>query len=437
MAWPLALKAAMLHGIVVIDAFLVASLGERALAAMGLAGAVGGLLLGILFAFSNATQIRIAQAFGSAGPVALKTGFYCGLVINLLATMVGLSVVLIFGQPLIAHFAQTEWIAQQASSYLAVFLFVVLGEAVAQCFASHFNGCGKTKMPFLSYLITLPVNVGVSIVLIHGMYGMPALGVVGAAYGTVVASTLRATYLGVLFLRENGGFLDIVGWSQGRFRDALRRHFIFSWPIAATFVSVVLGNQACMLIYANMTVVQFAAMTLVLPWVNVLGVFGMAWAQATGICIAQLLGRGASEPVIDEFLARAWRGAFVAAGIVATIYLLFILLSGWMYHNLQDETRALLWLFLPLLLVLPFPKGSNAICGQTLRAAGDTVRVMNIMASGQWVIKVPLTFVFVVVFGLPVGWVFSAHLLDELFKFPLFHRRIWAGKWKHTGNVLT
>jgi Na+-driven multidrug efflux pump len=62
MGWPLALKAFMLHGIIVVDAYLVSPLGEEALAAMGLAGAISGLLLGVLFAFSNATQIRIAQA---------------------------------------------------------------------------------------------------------------------------------------------------------------------------------------------------------------------------------------------------------------------------------------------------------------------------------------------------------------------------------------
>ena len=59
------LKAIMLHGIVVIDALLVAQLGEEVLSAMGLAAAIAGLLLGVIFAFSTAMQIRVAQAHGS------------------------------------------------------------------------------------------------------------------------------------------------------------------------------------------------------------------------------------------------------------------------------------------------------------------------------------------------------------------------------------
>ena len=436
-AWPLALKAVMLHGIIVIDAYLVSSLGEEALAAMGLAGAVASLLLGILFAFSSATQIRIAQAFGSSGSIALKTGLYCGMIINITATAIGLAIVLIIGPEIIVSLAKTPWIAEQAIAYLSVMLFVVLSEAIGQCLSSHFNGCGNTRITFLSYLIALPINIGVSITLIHGLYGFPEFGVVGAAYGTVLGSIIRLLFLGLFLLRDNGAYLGVRGWSQGSFLAALRRHFVFSWPIAVTFISMSVGNQVCMLIYAKMSVNQFAAMTLMMPWVQVAGTFGMSWAQATGICIAQLLGRGASEPELDQFLSQAWRAAFVAAGLVSATYLAICLSSGWIYDGLKDETTAALLAFLPILVLLPFPKGSNAICGQTLRASGDTVYVMNIFVSAQWLFKVPMTALFVLVHGLPVAVVFSLLILEEFFKFPLFHRRLLSGAWKRPTEVLS
>jgi Na+-driven multidrug efflux pump len=430
LAWPLGLKALMLHGIVVIDAYLVSPLGESALAAMGLAGAIAGLLLGVVFAFSNATQIRIAQAFGAAGPVALKTGFFCGLLINVAMTVVGLVVVIFFGPDIIQTFAHTPWIADQAVAYLNIFLFVVIFEAVGQCLASHFNGCGKTKVPFYSYLIAVPINVGLSIVLIHGLYGFPELGVVGAAYGSAVSSFARVVYMAVKTIVGDWDVFTAPGWSRGNFSTALRRHWIFALPIAGTFVSMTIGSQVCMLIYATMSVNEFAALTLILPWVHTAGTFGMAWAQATGITVAQLLGRQLDGLYLDRFLSRAWRGAFVAAGLVSMSYAVIILSSAWIYSDLQPQTTAALMTFLPVLLVLPFPKGSNAICGQTLRASGDTVYVMNIFISGQWMFKVPLTVLFVVYLDLHVGWVFALVLFEEFFKFPPFHMRVFKGLWK-------
>jgi len=42
---------------------------------------------------------------------------------------------------------------------------------------------------------------------------------------------------------------------------------------------------------------------------------------------------------------------------------------------------------------------------------------------------VPVTALFVLVLDLSVTWVFAIFLLEELVKFPLFHRRIWRKEW--------
>lgn len=435
LAWPLALKAMMLHGIVVIDAWLVSALGEPALAAMGLAASFGALLLGVLFAFSNATQIRVAQAFGSGDRIALKTGIYVGLIINLAAAALGVTVVWLVGDGLIEHFAHSPWIAEQAQRYLAVFLWVVFLEAFGQCLGSYFNGCGRTKMPFLSYLIAIPVNVAVSYSLIHGHFGLPELGVTGAAVGSAVASLLRALFLVTGFLMSTGGYRDSPGWKNGTLPASIRRHLVFALPIAGTFISNTLANYVSTLLFAKMSVNDFAAMTLIQPWVIMTGQFSIAWAMATGIFVAQLLGNDRRGPELDTFLRRAWNGAAVAAFVVSVAFLVFGLTVENFYPGLEAGTVAALVSFLPVLLVLSFPKGSNAMCGHTLRAGGDTLYVMNIFIWAQWMFRVPLTALFILWLDLSVTWVFALFLAEELFKFPLFHRRLLKGEWKRGGII--
>lgn len=430
LAWPLAMKAMMLHGITVIDAYLVSSLGEEALAAMGLASAIAGLLLGFLFAFSTATQIRIAQGFGADDPQRLKSGFYCGLIINLAVAAIGLGVMALCAAPVINSFAHSPEVAAQALEYLTVFTLVIVFEAVSLCFTNHFNGCGKTRLPMIGYGFGMPINIALSIVLIHGLYGMPALGLMGAAAGSAVAALLQMLFLGVLFYRANRGYRDVAGWTNGPLSYALKRHFLFSLPIAATFVSVAASNQVCMLIYAKMSIHEFAAMTLIMPWVMVGGTFGMAWAQAVGILVAQLLGRHQPHAVLDTFLSQAWRMSFLAAGVVAAIYAGVCLAAPWLYADLQSVTTSALLGLLPLVLLLPFPKQSNAICGNTLRASGDTVYVMNVFVWSQWLFKVPMVALFVLYLDLSVFWVFSVLILDEFVKLAPFHLRTFKGDWK-------
>lgn len=429
-AWPMSLRMMMLHGIVVIDAYLVSALGETALAAMGLASAIGGVMLGVLMAFANASQILVAQAYGSGRVVALKTVFATGMGINLTMGVLGAGAMLMLSGPILHSFAHSPEIAQEAQRYLSFFALVVLAEAIGQSLSAHFNGCGETRRPFFSYLISLPVNVVVSYVLIHGLFGLPALGVAGAALGSAVGGLVRAGYLIWMFRPSTMRYRSAEAWDAPTFAIAVRRDLRFSMPVAATFISVHVSNSVCMLIYAQMPLNDFAAMTLILPWVNVAGTFGMAWAQGTGIAVAQMLGQGRSDTAMNSFLRLAFRGAYIASAVVATVYLGLVLCSGWLYSGLEDATRAALLTFLPVLLILPFPKGTNAICGNTLRAAGQTVYVMHIFVWAQWLFRVPATAALVLWVGAPAGWVFAVFLGEELVKFPAFHLPLWRGTWR-------
>lgn len=431
MAWPLTFKAIMLHGIVVIDTYLVSALGEEALAAMGLAAAMAGMLLGALLAFSNATQIRFAQAFGTGEPSFLKSTLYAGLAINLVVCLAGLVVLGLAGGPIIDAFAHDPWIATQAKRYLAVFTIVILGEAVGQCLSSYFNGCGETKVPLYSYLLSVPVNVFTSVIFIHGLFGAPELGVVGAAVGSAIAVVLQVGFLAVRFIRRTAGYRGVEGWRNGTFPATVRRHLVFALPIAATFVSATLATNVCTLLYAKLGVNDFAAMTLIMPWVTVAGTVGMSWAQATGIIVAQLLGQNRTGNSLDTFLSGAWRAAFVAAGVVSALSLVVVLASPWLYAGLHPDTTATLLSFLPVLLLLPFPKGSNAICGNTLRAGGETVYVMHVFVWSQWLFRVPATALMVLYLDVSAAWVFSLLLFEEVLKFPAFHSRLYKGQWKH------
>ena len=190
------------------------------------------------------------------------------------------------------------------------------------------------------------------------------------------------------------------------------------------------------LIYATLPVNQFAAMTIIRPWVQVAGSVGMCWAQAIGIIVAQLLGRQTPASDLDVFLSDAWRGAMLAAAMVAAIYAFVCLSTPWIYADLHRETQAIVLSFLPVLLVLPFPKGSNAICGNTLRAGGDTVYVMHIFVWSQWLFRVPATAFMVLYLDVAVTWVFALLLAEELVKFAPFHLRMFKGNWKHGDPTL-
>ncbi len=430
LAWPMTLKAVFLHGTVVIDGLLVSSLGESSVAAMGLAAALGGMILGVIFAFSHAMQIRTAQAFGTKDRVFMKSVLASGMGISVAIGLIGLVLIFSFARPLLAWMTPDAEIAAHAWAYLAVFSLVILGESIGQCLSSYFNGCGRTRVPLYGYVLSVPVNVTCSVVLIHGLWGFPAYGVAGAAMGSAIGIAVQVIYFVAQWVRLNGTLAQVTGWRQGTFVASLRRHLHFALPIAATFVSATMATHVLTLLYAGLDLFAFAALTLIAPWHMVVGQISMQWTQATGILVAQLLGQRSDEATMNAFIRAAWRGAFVAAGIVSCIFVVMCLSVNWLYVDLAPETRAILMGFLPILVLAQFPRATNAICGNTLRASGDTIYVMHIFIWSQWAFRVPATAIAVLCFNASAFWILALVLVEEALKFLPFHRRMWRGDWK-------
>ena len=429
LAWPMALKAVLLHGAVVIDGWLVSSLGELQLASLGLAAAIAGFPLGAILAFSHAMQIKTAQTFGGNNKLTQKGVLFSGLAISLSIGLLLIGLIMLLDKPALTLLSPDPVVTDYALSYLSVFFLFIFGEAIGQCLSSYFNGCGRTKIPLYSFCLSVPVNIVSSVILIHGYFGLPAFGVVGAAMGSVLGSIVQLLFLFAMLYRIDKAVLSLPFTSQFYFPFIAYRQFLFSLPIATTFMSATFSGRVAELMYAKMTLNEFAAMTIVTPWIMVAGTIAMQWSQATGIIVAQLLGQDATPDVLQRFLSKAWRGVFIAAFIVACLYSLLCLTSPYIYSNLSDNTTSILIGFLPILIFLPFIRSTNAICGNTLRASGDTIYVMNLFLCSQWLFRLPIIALAIFYFELSAFWVLSILLLEEIVKFIPFHKRLYSGKW--------
>ena len=429
LAWPIASNAVLLQCILIIDTVLVTPLGEESLAAMGLAASIAGIILGVLFAFSNGSQLLIAQAYGAQSPIALKSGFWSGLVINGLAALVGIVVIVFLSDAIFSAIATTDAMATQSKDYLLIFMGVIVGVAISHNITVLFNGTGNSKLPFYSNLLELPVNAGISYALIYGLWGFPQLGLSGAAWGSVVAVCLRTVFLvGCLFVTKQT-FILMNGWAKGRFSQALKHHYNQSIHIAITFISMSITMHVCMMLYAKLGVNQFAALVLILPWVRIAGNIVTAWAQATGILVGQILGQNRWE-LLDSFVKRSWRFSVYISILVAAIYFGMFFLFEVLYPDLQSDTMEALWSLMPLLLIIPFVRTSNTMCGHVLRAGGEAPHVLKIHGYTQWLLTVPLTALFVLYWDLSVVWIYGIILLEEIVKSVPFHIRMLSGVWK-------
>jgi len=430
LAWPIAMNAILLQFILVIDTVLVTPLGEESLAAMGIASSIAGIILGLLFAFSNGTQLITAQAFGARNAQAMNESFRSGRLINGVIALLGIIIVFTLTGHLIYSIADSASIAQLSFNYLKMFSFVTIGVAISQNITVYFNATGNSRVPFYANLVEIPVNIVVSLVLIYGFIGFPELGLTGAAIGSGIAVLCRTLFLLSFYAKKQQRYRAKTSLPKLTYAQ-VKHHLKYATPIAGTFISSVIASSICMLIYAKLNVYEFAALTLIAPWVKVCGQLSTAWAQATSIIVGQLLGNKLFK-ILDKFIKQAWRISFCISIIIAISYVSMFYLFEFIYPELQAETVNTLWQFVPILFIVAFVRTTNTFCGNVLRAGGDATHVFKIHAFTQWLIIVPLSALFVLYWDLGSVWVFALTLVEEVIKSVPFHIRMLGGKWKRS-----
>lgn len=89
-------------------------------------------------------------------------------------------------------------------TYFDTIILFCLFPLLRQTLSSYFTGIGRTRVVMIAAVTAMTVNVAANYVLIFGNWGFPALGIRGAAYGTVLgAFTGMAVLLGVYWAPRN------------------------------------------------------------------------------------------------------------------------------------------------------------------------------------------------------------------------------------------
>ncbi|WP_084659965.1 MATE family efflux transporter [Vibrio sonorensis] len=413
-AWPLALNALLMQSMLMIDTFLVSPLGEVSLAALGISSTIIAFLLGIQMALANGSQLVLSRAVGSGQSSKLAKGFWSALVINTCSACIGWLVIVFAKEQLVSLLTSEKVLADEINQYLSIAKYLILVNGLTQVFIALFNALGRTKVPFIGYLIELPVNAASSYLLIHGAHTLQGMGVQGAAVGSLIAICLRFLYLFACLKEQGEGRLNapIV---NGAFINSVRLHFQEVFPVAVNITILQVGATIYMLLYSQLDINAYVAITLVMPWIRSGTQFITAWAHSSAISISQALGAGQLKSLEKDIDVSIDISVWLSIA-TALFFLLLSLVLPDFYPDLDKETYHALTLISPLYILLPIVRGYNTVHGHVLRALGKTKSVFLVNFSGQWVISLPLCMLVVFYLELSFFWAFAVMPFEEIVK---------------------
>ncbi len=283
---------------VVIDTAFLGRLGEITLGA----AAVGGLfylcLVMLGAGFSVGTQIVIGRRNGEGNKKHIGSVFDHGFYFLTALAILLFAIVTFLAPSFLSWFLQSERVLAEGLIFLEyrrfgfLFGFLVLG------FNAFYIGTARTNILIASTMLMAALNIFLDYALIFGNFGMPEMGIAGAAWATNIAELVTFAFL-VSWSWKNKSIKQYhlfrfpkPNWRQYRplLKVAVPVMFQYFFSFSAWFVFFMVIERIGETALAASNITRSFYMLLMIP------VWGLS--SATNSLVSNLIGQGKSHEVI-------------------------------------------------------------------------------------------------------------------------------------------
>lgn len=252
-ALPVALQNIISFGVNLMDSVMLGQLGNVAITAANLGGQPFFLLTMFGFGLASGGSVLIAQYWGKGDIARIRRVMAMSLQAVFCVSALFTAVSLLFPRQLMQLFNSDEAILQASVEYLSTLAFSYLFYSMSNCYLMCLRAVERVRISTLIYGVSFFVNVFFNWCFIFGRCGMPALGVRGAAVGTILARMSEcALALLYMYMRETRTGFRLRHLFR-RFDSGLLRDFIrHSLPVVGNELLWGLGTVLMTMIISNL-----------------------------------------------------------------------------------------------------------------------------------------------------------------------------------------
>lgn len=432
-AVPVTLQSLMQASFSVVDQIMTGQLGSVSIAGIGLGGKFSSLFSVMITAVAAAAGIMIAQFIGKNNIREVGRSFYMNLFTSLLLAVLFTALTGLFPVRIMGLYTKDGAVSQAAADYLRILSVSFVPIAAGTLLSTLLRCIQAAAIPLYAGIAAALLNTGLNYILIFGKLGFPAMGVKGAAIGTVTAQVFSLLVLMFCFLRITKRKSWHMPFAAGFKGEAGRQYAGILFPLLVCEFFWSLGENLYASVYGHMGTNPCAAMTLTAPiqGLTIGALSGLS--QAAGIMTGKSLGAGDYNRAYEDSKKLMLYG--LAGSLVLSLGLTAF--SGYyvkLYQVEADVRITARMILLAFALVAPFKVQNMILGGGIIRSGGKTNYIMVIDFIGTWLFGVPLGFLSAFVWKQPIPYVYFILSLEECVRFALtlllFKRKSWMNSLK-------
>jgi len=428
LAAPIILQNLIMTSLNAVDVIMIGQLGDKSVAAVGLADQLFFLLILLLFGFSSGAAIFTAQYWGKKDVAQIQQVLGLCLILSMSSSFIFSLGAIFMPQYILSIYTNDPEVIKLGSQFLQIIGWSYVITSITFSYATVLRSVEQVKLPMLVSLIALATNTLLNYLLIFGHVGFPALGVQGSAIATCIARYLECFLMLMLVYRSQSilaapiANLFTIPW------HFLPQFFKTTLPVVLTEVLWSIGITVYNIIYAHISTESITATNIAGTIERVAFVLFLGVGSAGAVMIGNLIGANQID------LAKKYARYFITiAPTTAVIIGLMIFISRHSLLTFYDISPLATDYTLAILAIMSFAlplKATNfTMLVAVIRSGGDTRFALMLESLTIWVIGVPLAFLGAFVWHLPVYWVYLLVMTEELVKCIIGLYRVQSGKW--------
>ncbi len=436
LALPIIVQNGITNFVNLLDNIMVGRLGTEQLSGVGIANQLIFVYTLCLFGGLSGAGIFTAQFFGKNDSEGMRYTFRFKLLVATLITVAGACVLLPFGENLITLFlteedatANVELTLAYGRQYLKYALISLIPMAISQVYSSTLRETGKTVVPMVASIAAVATNALFNYLLIFGVAGFPALGVVGAAIGTIIARVVELLIV-VIWTHahpQKAPYIKGVYRSPAIPRTLLSQMIVKSLPLLFNEFLWSTGMTVLTQCYSTRGLVAVAAVNIAVTIANVFNIVYMSMGSAVAIIVGNQLGAGQIEEAKDTDRKIIAFSCVLCLGI-GTVMAILASAFTTIYNVSEDVKELAAILIIVYAALMPFSSFAHN-CYFTLRSGGQTFITFLFDSAFVWGVSVPVGLILSRLTGMPIIPLFISCQALELIKCVIGVFMLKSGKW--------
>ncbi|MEA4919621.1 MAG: MATE family efflux transporter [Clostridiaceae bacterium] len=390
LAFPIAMQNLLSSCGYLIDTAMVVGLGNVATSAIGIATRWSFIMNVLIFGVCSGSAALIAQYWGAGDERNIRRSVGIALVVGTGISIIYVLAAAFFPMQMMMIFTDEAAVMKAGAGYIRTVCLAMLFNSATFVVSTAVRSTEDVKTPFIASACGVVVNIVLNYTFIYGHFGMPKMGLNGAALGTVIAMAAQAVVIIVIAYKKKSVFLRSIRQLFEWDKAFVKKYFAVSTPVLFNEIFWSVGTSIYSVILARQGSENYSAYTIFNSVHEVFFVFFVGLCNACAIMVGKTIG----EDRLDEayHMAKKYLIAFPLVSVV--LGGLQILLRNPVLSIMSIETEGARLTASHLLvlhgLLMPFINIPYVAVVGIFRAGGDTRFGFFVDAGSVYLIGIPV-----------------------------------------------